>query len=171
MSGLEEDLLPASEPSPTPSEIDRDLAQFPPSPPESTAEAQHVELKAALPPNEQINGTITLCQAIRRYRVMSNGSPSPIMMRCTDHLMIPIETMAEHRASLPLPITIGEYNAIAHLIYISAFTDLIEPYLAHAVMMENEPPSLLQCMASATPSPSYISITSDEDDTDHPGDE
>jgi hypothetical protein len=126
MSGPEGDLLPPTEPSPTPSEIDRDLTRFPPSPPESEG-TQHVE--AVLPPNEQINGTIALCQAIRRYQAM-NEPLSPIMTRTTNHLMIPIETMAEHSANLPLPITVGKYNAITHLTYISAFTDLIEPYLA-----------------------------------------
>jgi hypothetical protein len=79
--------------------------------------------------------------------------------------------MAEHQVDLPLPITIGEYNAIAHLTYISAFTDLIQLYLAHVVTMEDEPPSLLQHMTVATPSPSHISISSDEDETDHPRDD
>jgi hypothetical protein len=51
--------------------------------------------------------------------------------------------MSEHQVDMPLPITVSEYNTIAHLMYISAFTDLIEPYLAHAVTMEDEPPSLL----------------------------
>jgi hypothetical protein len=167
MSGLEGDVLPSPEPSPTPSEIDRDLARFPPSPPESE-EIQHVELEVAIPPIEQINGTIALCRAIRRYRAMNNPLP-PIMMRSTNHLMNPIETMAEHSANLPLPITVGEYNAIAHLTYVSAFTDLIEPYLAQVVMTEDEPPSLLQRITSAPPSPSHISISSDENETEHPG--
>jgi hypothetical protein len=166
MSGPEGDLLPPAEPSPTPSEIDRDLARFPPSPPESE-EIQHVEFEATVPPREQINGIIALCQAIHRYQVMNNPL-SPIMTRSTNALMIPIETMAEHQASLPLPVTIGEYNAIAHLTYISAFTDLIEPYLADMVKMEDELPSLLQHIMSAAPSPSHISISSDEDKTDHP---
>jgi hypothetical protein len=100
-----------------------------------------------------------------------NVDPSPIMTRSTNNLMIPITTMAEHQANLPLPVTVGEYNAIAHLTYISTFTDLIEPYLAHAVTMEDELPSLLQQMASATPSLSHISISSDEEETDHPGGE
>jgi hypothetical protein len=100
-----------------------------------------------------------------------NVNLSPIITRSTNDLMIPITAMAEHQVDRPIPITVGEYNAIAHLTYISALTDLIEPYLAHAVSMEDEPPSLLQRMASATPSPSHISISSDEDDTDHPGDE
>jgi hypothetical protein len=98
-----------------------------------------------------------------------NTSLSPIMTRSTNDLMIPITAMAEHQPSLPLPITVGEYNTIAHLTYISAFTDLIEPYLAHVVSVEDEPPSLLQCMTTATPSPSHISISSEEDKTDHPG--
>jgi hypothetical protein len=102
---------------------------------------------------------------------MMNDPLSPIMTRCTANLMIPIETMAKHQANLPLPITVEEYNAIAHLTYILAFTDLIELYLASAVKMEDEPPSLLQRMATATPSPSHISISSDEGETDHPGGE
>jgi hypothetical protein len=100
-----------------------------------------------------------------------NVNLSPIMMRSTNDLMIPITAMAEHQVNLPLPITIGEYNAIAHLTYISALTDLIEPYLARVVMTEDEPPSLLQRMTTATPSPSHISISSNEDETDHPGGE
>jgi hypothetical protein len=169
MSGLEGELPPLAEPSPTPSEIDRDLACFPPSPLESE-EIQHNELESAVPPREQINGTIALCRAIHHYRVMNNPL-SPIMTRSTNNLMIPIETMAEHQASLPLPITVEEYNTITHLTYILAFTDLIEPYLAHAVKMEDEPPSLLQRITSAAPSPSHISISSDENETDHPGNE
>jgi hypothetical protein len=169
MMGLEGSLLLPKEPSPTPSEIDRDLALFPPSPPESE-EIQHIEYKAALPQPDQINGTIALCWAICCYWVM-NMNLSPIMMGSTNDLMTPIAAMAEHQASLPLPITVSEYNAIAHLTYISAFTDLVEPYLAHVVTVEDKPPSLLQCMASVTPSPSHISISSGEDETDHPGGE
>jgi hypothetical protein len=93
------------------------------------------------------------------------------MTRSTDNIMIPIRAMAEHWVNMPLPITVSEYNAIAHLTYVSAFTDLVKPYLAHAVTMEDEPPSLLQRMISTTPSPSHISISSDEDETNHPGDE
>jgi hypothetical protein len=100
-----------------------------------------------------------------------NVDLSPIMTRSTNDLMIPIATMAEHQANLPLPINVSEYNAIAHLTYISTFTDLIEPYLAHAVTMEDELPSLLQRMASATPPPSHISVSSNEEETDHPGGE
>jgi hypothetical protein len=142
MSGPEGELLPPSEPSPTPSEVERDLARFPPSPPESEA-TQHIEYEAITPQIDQIRGTIALCQAIRRYRAM-NVDLSPIMTRSTNNLMIPITAMAEHQANRPLPITVSKYNAIAHLTYISAFTDLIEPYLACAVSMEDEPPSLLQ---------------------------
>jgi hypothetical protein len=60
MSGPEEELLPPPEPSPTLSEVDTDLARFPPSPPKSER-IQHVELEATIPPSEQINGTIALC--------------------------------------------------------------------------------------------------------------
>jgi hypothetical protein len=99
-----------------------------------------------------------------------NTDLSPIMMRSTNNLMVPITAMSEHEPSMPLPITVGEYNAITHLTYISTFTDLIKPYLAHAVLLENEPPSLLQHMTAATPSPSHISISSkDKDETNHPG--
>jgi hypothetical protein len=97
-----------------------------------------------------------------------NVELSLIMKRSTDDLMIPITTMSEHSADLPLPITVGEYNAIAHLTYISVFTDLIEPYLVKAVKQEDEPPSLLQRIMS--PASSHISISSDKDDTNHPGD-
>jgi hypothetical protein len=100
------------------------------------------------------------------------NDPLPLIMkRSTDALMVAIETMAEHQVNLPLPITVGEYNAIAHLTYISALTDLIEPYLAQVVLLEDEPPSLLQHITSATPSPSHISISSEKDETDHPGGE
>jgi hypothetical protein len=37
--------------------------------------------------------------------------------------------------------------------------------------MEDEPPSLLQRMMTTTPSPSHVSVSSEEDETDHPGDE
>jgi hypothetical protein len=97
-----------------------------------------------------------------------NEHLSPIMTRSTNNLIIPIETMAEHAANLPLPITVGEYNTITHLTYISAFTDLIEPYITDVVKQKDEPPSLLQHITSAAPSPSHISISSDEDETDHP---
>jgi hypothetical protein len=97
-----------------------------------------------------------------------NEELSPIMRRSTNNLMIPITAMSKHHTDLPLPITVEEYNAITHLTYISAFTDLIEPYLLDAVKQEDEPPSLLQHITSATPSPSHISISSDEDETDHP---
>jgi hypothetical protein len=169
MLGFEGELLPPDEPSPTPSEIDRDLTCFPPSPPESE-EIQHIKFEAAVPPAEQINGTITLCRAICHYWAMNRHLPD-IIARSMNDLIIPITTMSEHHANIPLPITVGEYNAIAHLSYISAFTDLIKPYLVNTVKQEDEPPSLLQHITSATPSPSHISISSDDDDTDHPGGE
>jgi hypothetical protein len=43
--------------------------------------------------------------------------------------MVPIQAMSKHNIDLPLPITLGEYNAIAHLTYIMDFTDRIEPYV------------------------------------------
>jgi hypothetical protein len=54
MTGLEESLLPLDEPSPTPSEIDKDLTCFPPFPPESE-EIQHKEYEAPMPHVDQIN--------------------------------------------------------------------------------------------------------------------
>jgi hypothetical protein len=83
--------------------------------------------------------------------------------------MIPITMMSKHNACLPLSITVGKYNAIAHLTYISAFTDLIEQYIGVTVKQKDKPPSLLQHIIS--PSPSHISIFSDEDETNHPGGE
>ena len=47
----------------------------------------------------------------------------------TGDLMILITAMSNADATHPLPITNGEYNHIAHLTYVSAFTDKIEPYL------------------------------------------
>jgi hypothetical protein len=87
------------------------------------------------------------------------------MKEWTDYLMVPIQAMSEHSVDLPLPITLGKYNAIAYLIYISTFTDHIEP---HIDGMTLEPqPTLLQHIAT----PSHISISSDEDKTNHPGGE
>jgi hypothetical protein len=81
--------------------------------------------------------------------------------------MVPIQAMSEHSIDLPLPITLGEYNAITHLTYITAFTDHIEPYI-DGQMLET-PTILLQCIAT----PSHISVSSDskDDETDHPGGE
>jgi hypothetical protein len=79
--------------------------------------------------------------------------------------MVSIQAISEHSVDLPLPITLGEYNAIAHLTYISAFTNIIEPYIKGTTV---EPtPTLLQCIST----PSHISISSDKDETDHPGED
>jgi hypothetical protein len=83
----------------------------------------------------------------------------------TDQLIVPIQAMSEHSIDLPLPITLGKYNAITHLTYIPTFTDLIEPYII--VMTEETPPTLLQHLFT----PSHISISSDKDETDHPGED
>jgi hypothetical protein len=128
---------------------------------------QHIKLEAVVPPPDQINRTITLCYTICCYRAINRHLPA-IMARSTNDLIIPITTMSKHHVDLPLPITVGEYNAIAHLTYISAFTDLIETYLVNAVKQEDEPPSLLQHITSAAPSPSHIFISSDDDEMDHP---
>ena len=48
-------------------------------------------------------------------------------------LMISIMAMSDTDTTCPLSITNGKYNCIAHLTYISAFIDKIEPYLKDAV--------------------------------------
>ena len=71
-----------------------------------------------------------------------------------------IKAMAEHNKSVPLPITHQEYNHIAHLTYISSFTDTIEPYL-----IENKrPKTLLERLTT----PSHISISNNKELV-HPG--
>ena len=71
-----------------------------------------------------------------------------------------IRAMANHNDSIPLPITNQEYNRIAHLTYISSFTDAIEPYL-----IENEQPKTL---LKRLTTPSHISV-SNEEESIHPG--
>ena len=56
-------------------------------------------------------------------------------------------------------------TCIAHLTYVSAFTDKIEPYLEDAVREIGPPPTLLQRIST----PSHISVTDSEEETDHPG--
>ena len=150
-------------PSPTPSQIDEDLACFPPSPADS--EVVHTQIiEATEPPPDQINGTIALCKAILRYR-QAHPELSEFMEACTGDLMISITAMSNADVSRPLPITNSEYNRIAHLTYVSAFTDKIEPYLKDAVQESGPPPTLLQRMTT----PSHISVTDSEEETDHPG--
>jgi hypothetical protein len=73
--------------------------------------------------------------------------------------------MSKHAVDLPLPITLGKYNTITHLTYVSAFTDCIKPYIDGTTV---EPtPTLLQRIST----PSHISISSDKDETDHLGEE
>jgi hypothetical protein len=121
-------------------------------------------IEAIFPPKDQINGTITLCCAILRYQQWHLELLKE-MTDWTEHLMVSIQAMSKHSADTPLPITLGEYNAIAHLTYIPTFTDLIKPYIA--VTMEETPPTLLQHLST----PSHIFISSDEDKTNHPGDD
>ena len=72
-----------------------------------------------------------------------------------------IKAMARHDESVPLPITHQEYNRIAHLTYISSFTDAIKPYIC-----ENErPKTLLECLTT----PSHISVSDEEEELVHPG--
>ena len=56
----------SASPSPTPSQINADLACFPPSPADSEAVRYQV-MEATTPPLDQINGTIALCKAILCY--------------------------------------------------------------------------------------------------------
>ena len=81
-------------------------------------------------------------------------------------LMISIMAMSDTDTTCPLSITNGKYNCIAHLTYISAFIDKIEPCLKDAVREVGPPPTLLQRIIT----PSHISVTdSKEENTDHPG--
>ena len=89
-------------------------------------------MEATVPPPEQINGTIALCKAILHYR-QAHPELMEFMEACVGDLMISITAMSNTDATHPLPITNGEYNRIAHLTYVSAFIDKIEPYLEDAV--------------------------------------
>ena len=165
MSGFEGAVIhyESNSPSPTPSQIDTDLACFPPSLADS--EVVHYQvMEATTPPPDQINGTIALCKAILRYRQV-HPKLSEFMEACTGDLMISITAMSNADATRPLPIANGEYNRIAHLTYVSAFTDKIEPYLEDAIREIGPPPTLLQCIST----PSHISVTDSEEETDHPG--
>ena len=121
----------SASPSPTPSQIDADLACFPPSPANSEVVRYQI-MEATNPPPDQINSTIALCKAILHYQ-QAYPELSEFMEACTGDLMISITTMSNADATCPLPITNGKYNCIAHLTYVSAFTDKIEPYLEDAV--------------------------------------
>ena len=153
----------STSPSPTPSEIEADLTRFPPSPADSEVVRTQI-IEATTPPPDQINGTIALCKAILRYR-QAHPELSEFMEACTGDLMISITAMSNADVNRPLPITNGEYNRIVHLTYVSAFTDKIEPYLEDAVQEIGPPPTLLQRIST----PSHISVTDSEDETDHPG--
>ena len=154
---------PAS-PSPTPFQNNDNLAQFPVSPPDSEVVHHQIIEDMALPP-DQINGTAALCQAILHYQ-QSYLELLEFMEACMGDLMISIMAMSDTDTTCPLSITNGKYNCIAHLTYISAFIDKIEPYLKDAVREVGPPPTLLQHIIT----PSHISVTdSKEENTDHPG--
>ena len=121
-------------------------------------------MEATAPPPDQINGTITLCKAILHYR-QAHPELSEFMEACTGDLMISITAMSNADATRPLPITNGKYNRIAHLTYVSAFTDKIKPYLEDAVREIGPPPTLLQRIST----PSHISVTDSKEETDHLG--
>ena len=153
----------SASPSPTPSQIDADLAHFPPSPADSEVVRHEImEATASLP--DQINGTIALCKAILRYR-QAHPELSEFMEACTGDLMISVTAMSNADATHPLPITNGKYNHIAHLTYVFTFTDKIKPYLKDAVREIGPPPTLLQRIST----PSHVSVTDSEEETDHPG--
>ena len=121
----------SASPSPTPSQIDADLARFPPSPADSEV-VRHEIMEATASPPDQINGTITLCKAILCYQ-QAHPELSEFMEACTGDLMISVTAISNADTAHPLPITNGKYNRIAHLTYVSAFTDKIKPYLKDAV--------------------------------------
>ena len=125
-------------PSPTPSQIDADLAHFPPSPADSEVVRYQI-MEATAPPPDQINSTIVLCKAILQY-CQRNPELSEFMEACTGDLMISITAMSNADVTRPLPITNGKYNCIAHLTYVSAFTDKIEPYLEDTIKEIGPPP-------------------------------
>jgi hypothetical protein len=79
--------------------------------------------------------------------------------------MVSVTAMANVKVTDPLPITNGEYNAIAHLSYISAFTNCIKPYISESLDAPTCP-TLLQQLTS--PTPTYITISSTDEDPDHP---
>ena len=117
---------PHHSPTPTPSEVEADLAHFPPSPPESNTLQAEI-LEATHPPRAQIDTIVALCKAIFYYK---RDHPDNMEMNAwTDNIMVPILAMKEPNSSLPLPITNAEYNCIVHLMYISAFTDKIKEYI------------------------------------------
>ena len=124
--------------TPTPSEIKEDLSCFPPSPPEIEG-VRVIVFEAANPSQSQINATIALCKAIISYKV-ANPEANDHVYVVTEVLNTFIKAMAEHDVSVPLPITHQEYNHIAHLTYISSFTDDIAPYLVE----ELKPKTLLE---------------------------
>ena len=111
------------------------------------------------PPQSQINDTIALCKAITNYKA-ANPETNDHIYVVTEGLETFIKAMAEHDASVPLPITHQEYNRIAHLTYISSFTDDIAPYYDD----EARPKTLLERLAT----PSHVSV-SDDKEFIHPG--
>ena len=132
------------------------------SPPHSyEIEGVKVDLyEAEHPPLHQINATINLCRAIIKYKE-DNPEADDHVSVVTEDLGTFIRAMAKHDSSVPLPITHREFNRIAHLTYITSFTDAIEPYIFEVEW----PKTLLECMAT----PSHISISDEEEETSHPG--
>ena len=158
-------------PTPTPSEVEADLARFPPSPPKSaTLQAEITE--STHPPRSQLDATVALCKAIFYYK--RDHPDNEQMNAWTDDIMVPILAMKETNSTLPLPITNAEYNRIVHLTYISAFTDKIEEYIDLA-MQDVRPPSLLERITTPTHAsapPTDVSVSnSDEEDPNHPGED
>ena len=158
-------------PTPTLSEVEADLAHFPPSPPESNTLQAEI-LESTHPPRSQIDATVALCKAIFYYK--RDHPDNEEMNVWTNDIMIPILAMKDTNSTLPLPITNAEYNRIVHLTYISAFTDKIEEYM-DLTMQDAHPPSLLERISTLThvsATPTHISVnSSDEEDPNHPGED
>ena len=143
-----------------PDEIEEDLSCFPPSPPDEIEGIRVQVFEATLPPRSQINSTIAICKVIVSYKEDNPGEDDHIYL-VTEGIDTIVKAMAGHNESVPLPITHQEYNRIAHLTYISSFTDAIEPYIC-----ENErPKTLLERLTT----PSHISVSDEEEELVHPG--
>ena len=158
-------------PTSTPSEVEADLARFPPSPPESNNLQVEIQ-ESTHPPHSQIDATVALCKAIFYYK--RDHPDNEQMNAWTNDIMVPILAMKETNSTLPLPITNVEYNRIVHLTYISTFTDKIEEYIDLA-MQDARPPSLLECISTPTHAsapPTDVSVSnSDKEDPNHPGED
>ena len=143
-----------------PDEIEEDLSRFPPSPPDKIEGIRVKVFEATLPPRSQINSTIAICKAIISYKE-DNPEGDDYVYLVTEGMDIIIRAMARHNKSVPLLLTHQEYNRIAHLTYISSFTNAIEPYIRE----NKRPKTLLEHLTT----PSHISVSDKEEELVHPG--